>query len=384
MSEIRQITYQRTSIAITTTRTNAAKKAPDTAKLEPPVENKSGSVPSDAVDLNTGTKSADSIYKARDRDSSSSRIGKGFDENFLGEGFKVPLPEITGPAKEKVLKYNNKGDTVRDYTHFSLEMNKDRKMCFYTAHNVDGARLVNGIKRGKWEIDNTIGYENQLGNSIYSHNPLDKGHMVRRIAVAWGDKSEAKRASDDTFNYTNAIPQHGQLNQKKWLDLEDWLLVKADEDDRKLSVFTGPVFREDDKIYRGEKIPADFWKIIVCKRKTDGKLAAAAFMMSQKEMIEPLYKSARGQKDLNLEGVPTEEIALYQVPISTIESLTNLDFGEIKDIDAYSLFKAKQGDAFSIFKSVDTGNFDPKAPIMTEDVGAPARREINSPQDIIL
>ena len=381
MSDISRITYTPPTFT-----SSAPTKAPaaKTAEQTPPVA--AENIPSDAVSLSAGkSDSANPVYKVKSRDdSSASRIGKGYDENFLGEGFKVSLPKLTGATKDKVLKYNNKGDTVRNYTHFSLEMNKERKMCIYTANNIDGAKLRSDIRRGKWKIDETIGEENQLGHSIYGGNPLDKGHMVRRLDVAWGDKREAQAGSDDTFNYTNATPQHSDLNQKTWLNLEDWLLVKADDEDRKVSVFTGPVFRDDDKPYRGAKLPSKFWKVVTLKRKTDGKLAAAAFMMDQKELIGPLYKSVSGNKDLNLEPVPTEQIATFQIPISTVESMTGLDFGELKDVDAYSLYKAKQGDAFSIFKSAESEKVDPRAPIMTEDVGAPAMREIKSVADIII
>lgn len=381
MSDISRITY--TPPAFTS---SALTKAPAAKAVETALPVIAENIPSDAVDLNAGKNdSASLVYKVKPRENSSgSRIGKGYDENFLGEGFKVSLPEITGPAKDKVLKFNDKGDTVRNYTHFSLVMNKDRKMCFYAANNIDGAKLRNDIRRGKWQIDETIGEANQVGHSVYGGNQLDKGHMVRRLDVAWGDKNEAQAASDDTFNYTNATPQHADLNQKSWLNLEDWLLVKADEEDRKVSVFTGPIFKDDDKPYRGIQLPAEFWKIVTLKRNTDGQLAAAAFMMSQKDMIEPLYKNASRSKDLNLEGVPTEQIAVYQVPLSTVESLTGLDFGELKDVDAYSLYKAKQGDAFSIFKSADSGKVDPRAPIMTEDLGASEMREIKSSADIII
>jgi len=381
MSEISRITYTPSNFA-----TSALKKSPAVKTAEAALPVAAESIPSDAVDLNAGkSDSAVPVFKVKSRENSASGgIGKGYDENFIGDGFKVSLPEITGAAKDTVLKFNNKGDTVRNYTHFSLVMNKDRKMCIYTACNIDGSRLRDDVRRDKWRIDETIGEENQIGHSVYGGNDLDKGHMVRRLDVVWGDKAEAKAASDDTFNYTNAIPQHAELNQKAWLNLEDWLLVKADEEDRRVSVFTGPVFKDDDKNYRGVQLPAEFWKIVTLKRNTDGKLAAAAFMMSQKEMIEPLYKNSSRNKDLNLEGVPTEQIAVYQVPLSTVESLTGLDFGELKDVDAYSLYKAKQGDAFSIFKSADTGKVDPRAPIMTEDLGAPEMREIKSAADIII
>ncbi len=319
---------------------------------------------------------AKELYKAKFRGGMASKNdGIGYDDEFIGAGFKVPLPQITGPAKDKVLVYNNRGDTVRDYTHFSLEMNKERKLAFYTAHNVDGSNLQTGIKRGKWKIDEEIGYDNQMSNYIYSNNPIDRGHLVRRIAVAWGSKSEAKRASDDTFNYTNASPQHERLNKKIWLDLENWLLEKADVSDKKLAVFTGPVFRENDKVYRDEKIPADFWKIIVVK-KNDGKLGAAGFMMSQKQWIDGLYKSVKSGnqgKVIDIDEVPTSAVSPFQVSLKTIEELTNLDFGELREVDAYSLYKNRKQD---LYKG--------KGPILQEDTTLPAHNEITKAEDIII
>lgn len=339
-------------------------------------ETKKENVITDLMEVGGETSGADEsseVFNVRMKEYSTSGVyNAGYDNSFIGPNFKVPLPEVTGPAKDKVLQINENGDTVRDYTHFSVVMNKDRKLAFYTAHNVDGESLQTGIKRIGWEIDKEIGKENQLGNEIYRNNPLDRGHMVRRIAVAWGSKSEAKRASNDTFYYPNAVPQHADLNQKTWLSLENWLLDNADKKDYKLCVFTGPVFRDNDKVYRGEKIPADFWKIIILKRKTDGKLAAAGFMMSQKKLLEGI-----GDKggEINQERVETPQIAPYQVSLSTIEELTNLDFGELKEVDAYSLYRAQKP---SIFMNTAKG------PLMQEEVQEIPHNPIYSKEDIII
>ncbi len=50
----------------------------------------------------------------------------------------------------------------------------------------------------------------------------------------------------------------------------------------KVTVFTGPVFRSDDLIYRGVQIPAEFWKVVVIV-KQDGHLSATAYLQSQKK-----------------------------------------------------------------------------------------------------
>ena len=48
-----------------------------------------------------------------DRRSTRKTSTMGYDENFLGQGDRVPLPELTGPAREQALQYNDAGDTVR-------------------------------------------------------------------------------------------------------------------------------------------------------------------------------------------------------------------------------------------------------------------------------
>jgi endonuclease G len=76
---------------------------------------------------------------------------------------------------------------------------------------------------------------------LYIDNDLDRGHMVRRLDPVWGDAAET--ANEDTFHYTNSCPQHKDLNQKTWNDLEDYVLLNAGKHQLKLNVFTGPVFR---------------------------------------------------------------------------------------------------------------------------------------------
>ncbi len=325
----------------------------------------------DQVILGQADKS-ESIIKTSFHESETCRIGKGYDRNFLGDDVLLPLPEPTGPAADQVLDIDGKGKKVRDYTHFSIVMHKDRKMAMFTANNIDGNQLRTDIGRSKWKIDDVVGEKNQLGPYVYKNNPLDRGHLVRRIDVVWGDKRTAQIANSDTFHYTNAVPQHSNLNQKKWLDLEDWLLNNAANKKKKVSVFTGPVLRENDKKYRGAQIPEDFWKIIIL-RKEKGELVAAGFMMSQKNMIGKL-REEEGQKQQR--DVPTEEIAPYQVTLESIEKMTNLDFGDLKDADAYSIYKTRQEQPFTI---TSDGRLLAKEASQGEE-----RHYIHSAQDIII
>jgi len=63
----------------------------------------------------------------------------------------------------------------------------------------------------------------QAGNELYRDNPLDKGHMVRRLDPAWGSQQDIDDAVTDT--YTNAAPQDHSFNDGLWGYVEDYILA---------------------------------------------------------------------------------------------------------------------------------------------------------------
>lgn len=242
----------------------------------------------------------------------------GYDSTFLGLEHRVDLPQLSDEMKKDV-SYMDNGSYVLDYTHFSIVMCRSRCLAYFTAVNIDGSQAKN-IKRSgdSWNFDPRIPKDAQYGDELYAKNDLDRGHLVRRLDPVWGDK--AMQANSDTFHFTNSSPQHKNLNQKTWLDLENYLLQNAQNHNLKVSVFTGPVFRSDDMIYRGKfKIPAEFWKVVVMI-KDDGKMSATAYLQTQKNMI------------VNLEFA-YGEYKTYQVPVARIEKITGLDFGDLSQCD---------------------------------------------------
>lgn len=244
----------------------------------------------------------------------------GYDAAFLGAGYTVPLPEIGGGLKDDILTLED-GGHVLDYTHFSLVMSRSRKLALFTAVNIDGSS-ARKISRSKdvWYLDPRIGRDDQYGPEVYTGNDLDRGHLVRREDPNWGP--DAEKANEDTFHFTNCSPQHKNLNQKTWLNLEDYILRNAREHGLKVSVFTGPVCRSDDIVYRGRyRIPAEFWKVVVIV-KDDGKLSATAYLQTQKNLIGDLEFAYGAYKT-------------YQVPVATIEDLTGLRFGDLRTCDPF-------------------------------------------------
>ncbi|MDR4947173.1 DNA/RNA non-specific endonuclease [Neobacillus cucumis] len=243
-------------------------------------------------------------------------ISTGYDTKFLGDNYDVPHPTFRSDLKGDIVTQRN-GDTVLNYTHFSIVMSKSRRLAYYTVVNIDGNKLVNIGRENTWTFDPRIEEKYQCGPELYDNNDIDRGHLVRRRDPVWGDN--ANEANKDTFHYTNSSPQHKDLNQKTWLDLEDYILENADKFNLKVTVFTGPVFRGDDVIYRNVKIPAEFWKVAVLVQ-ANGELSATAYLQTQKNLIDNL-EFAYG------------EFKTYQVKVSTIENLTGLDFGNLRNHD---------------------------------------------------
>ncbi len=243
----------------------------------------------------------------------------GYAPDFLGP--KVPLPQIPAALKKDLAPLKTGTGHELKYTNFSVVVRKSRGLALYTAVNIDGESLKD-IKReqDKWYFDPRLDRRYQYGPELYERNDLDRGHLVRRLDPVWG--KNATEAGEDTFHFTNCAPQHKALNQKTWQQLEDYILKNAKKHDLKVTVFTGPVFRDDDMLYRGAyQIPAEFWKVVVLV-KDDGKLSATAYLQTQKNLLAELeVEFAYGK------------YKTYQVAVTRIEALTGLDFRKLRGFD---------------------------------------------------
>ncbi|MDQ7805377.1 DNA/RNA non-specific endonuclease [Amycolatopsis sp. A133] len=253
----------------------------------------------------------------------------GYDPGFL-PGHTVPLPGLSAElAGLAALNRQATGEPryVLPYHHFSVVMHKERRLAMFTAVNIDG-RTSRALRReaDHWSLDPRVAVTEQIGEEIYRDNPLDRGHLVRRLDPAWGATEPiAQLANDDTFHFTNCSPQHKDFNQNKttWAGLEDYVLNSADNFDLKVSVVTGPVLAADDDHYRGVRLPRQFWKVVAMV-KDGGALSATAYLLSQEELIRGLEVAA---------GFDYGAYRTYQVPVRRIAELTGLSFGDLPAAD---------------------------------------------------
>ena len=162
----------------------------------------------------------------------------------------MPLPWVLD-LNDVSLRLDN-GSHKLKYEHFTIAMHKTRRLALFTAANVDARpdkkkpepnrdysrRGLSGLgdnDREKWFVDPRVPPEHQLPDKFYTDDDtaFDKGHIVRRDAVTWGDSyAEVRRANGDTYHTTNCSPQVLGFNRANrgglWGKLENIILGQAD------------------------------------------------------------------------------------------------------------------------------------------------------------
>jgi endonuclease G len=249
---------------------------------------------------------------------------EGYIASFLGEGFEVPLPEVVSERRKNDIlsfKSGSKTEHVLRYEHFSVVMCKSRRLCFFSAVNING-KVSKKSPRVGWQFDPRIPKEAQIMKECYGSAPkFSRGHMTRREDPVWGSANAALKGNADSMCVTNTTPQMQSFNAPIWLALENYALDHARDDKMRISVFTGPVMRSNDPVLFGVKIPILFWKVIAFVHDETGKLCATGYKMSQQDQL------------------PEEEFVFgkfqtAQTSIASIEKMTGLSFGNLGDFDA--------------------------------------------------
>lgn len=244
----------------------------------------------------------------------------GYKADFLGD-FVVDWPQPVGLRSNDVTQVPETEDNLLNYTHFSVMMSASRRIAICVGVNISGGEAVKIARSAdKWSFDGRLPLEAQVGEDLYADNLLDRGHLVRREDPNWGD--EAETANEDTFHFTNCSPHMAAFNQRTWLSLEDYILKNTRRWEERVSVFTGPVFDDNDMVYRGVQIPSAYWKVVAFLS-DDGRPSATAYMIEQSRELTALEAAFGSFKT-------------YQCSIARIEELTDLDFGRLSQYDGFS------------------------------------------------
>ena len=308
----------------------------------------------------------------------------GYEPGFV-PGFVVPLPKHGGAkwraAKNQLAKPDDDPFELR-YHHFSVVMNAERRLAYFTACNIDGSRIKAVNREDKVVIDDptlrdlgveSIGAEGaeasdafrpdrrilpeeQMNRPFYEKQIVagfldtkspertarifQKGHITLRGDPAWGTEEEAVAAERDTFFYTNAAPQVGFFNQGsrldrpgskgklRWRAVETYVLRNAVTMRERITVFAGPVFDDDtDPPYRFEsRVPMRFWKIAVWSDGSD--LRSIALLADQKPVLTIMPEAIGFGAEAFADEEELARVSEFLSTVAEIEDLTGLDFGD--------------------------------------------------------
>jgi endonuclease G len=241
----------------------------------------------------------------------STAVKTGFDATVLGTDAGLPVLTDSGASDAVELD----GSTTIDYTHFSLALSMSRKFAIWVAWNIDGGALK-ALSRSNIPFikDPRVPEEFQTGDELYRDNRLDRGHLARRADLCWGPKAEAQKANRDSFFFTNITPQMDDFNQSTkeglWGRLEDAVLADVDVDNLRVSVYGGPVFNADDRVFRGVAIPREFYKAIAFV--VNGELRCSAFLLTQNLVLA--------------EALDLDEFRVFQVSVAELEKRVSFTF----------------------------------------------------------
>lgn len=240
--------------------------------------------------------------------------GLGYLSSFLG--LSVPLPQPANTSIRNDL-LEAEGKTTFDYMHFSLAMSRDRKFARWVAWNIDGGSLRRLSRNGiPFKKDPNLPANAQIGDELYANNDLDRGHIARRADLLWGTAAEAQRANVDSFFFTNITPQHAAFNQSGaggiWGELENAIFADVDVENLKIAVMGGPIFSDSDPVYRGARLPKQFWKVIYFRENGSSSLTSKGYVLTQSDLLN------------ELEALELPEFSVYELTISRISEMTGL------------------------------------------------------------
>lgn len=275
----------------------------------------------------------DEDYEARD--------DKGYNPAFLGT-YRLSVPKVDDARMAEM--YREDGKVVEfKYYNYSLAMNKKRRMCMWTAVNVNYDKDMRSTKsrkefgRDTWRPDPRLEDIYQvLQKELY--NPaknIDLGHIVRREDACWGDTEKfIEFANSDTFHMTNCTPQHEAFNRANppanegyegihgvWGQLEEHIKKELKNVDNLAVIFAGPSLAKNDPVedfgHGPIKYPLRFWKVI-CVCDEHGQLFSYGFWLDQSKVVDDF--------GLGLERLDFNKFKKQQMPIREITERTKVIF----------------------------------------------------------
>jgi len=228
--------------------------------------------------------------------------GKAKAEKAKTQTVKTPsIPRIIDYTDlEYPVSYSSQPEQIIFHTGHTVSYNKNWKIPNWVAYELTIDETMGKEKRqDKFMCDPHV----TIGSATladYRNSGYDRGHMVPAADMKWSTS-----AMQESFYLSNICPQHKNLNQKRWKDLEnkvrEWAIA-----DSAIVVICGPIVNEAAKCIGSNKVtvPHGFFKVILSPYKKSPK--AIGFIFDNEHCAQPLHS--------------------HVVTIDSVESLTKLDF----------------------------------------------------------
>lgn len=267
------------------------------------------------------------------------RTRYGYKAGFL-DGWRIPAPTLDKTHHGAPLLTAGKKVWVVPYRHYSLVMNRDRRLLSWAASNVDYSPAARKHTKNRdeyggddWRLDPRVALKAPglqiAGADFYDPaTKIDCGHIVRREDGAWGKTAqEAEYGNSDTFHWTNCTPQSFAFNRSNkqgiWGRFEDHIRRQVAANGGRMVVFAGPVLNPDDPThgYPGKasiQVPMEFWKVVICVGTEGGKRVRLAYGF--------VFDQTRPIQEKGFERMDMTDYAVYQMPLAEITKKTGVVF----------------------------------------------------------
>lgn len=190
---------------------------------------------------------------------------------------------------------------ITHHTGFTVSFNPEHQIPNWVGYELTGEETRGKVKRSNFFIPDPTLECCKAQTFDYSRSGYDRGHMAPAGDMRWD-----KRAMDECFFLSNICPQHPDLNQKRWNDLEikirEWAVA-----DSAIIIICGPLIGNKPRKTIGKNkisVPDGFFKVVLSPYRK--KPQAIGFLFENKKATDPLHT--------------------YVVSVDSIESLTGRDF----------------------------------------------------------
>ncbi len=222
---------------------------------------------------------------------------------FLAGLSHEPAHNLPPAAKNKITtlylpKYGS-ADDVYHYKGFSLCYREQYELAAWVAYEITPDELLKNTKASPRFIPDSLIKSGTATDADYKGSGYDRGHLAAAADMRWSE-----RALEESYFYSNVVPQNRSLNKGRWKSLEEkirhWVTQYGP-----IQVVTGPIFSEKMRRIGPNKVAVPQWyfKAIVAEFK--GEYIAAAYIL-------PNTKS-------------NNALSVYMVTIDEIEKKTGLD-----------------------------------------------------------